>query len=130
MENFLLDFVLPLFLALLLALGNILIAYAVRWLAAKAKISIEKAWIEKAQGIVEEGVLAVEEKAAAAVKEGLSEWTADTKYLRVIDYVLGLVPDLSKEKADAMIHAVLARTPALGASGSMLDLIGEMEKKE
>lgn len=132
MENFLTGFVLPLFLSLLVAFGNILIAYAVRWLSSRAKINLEKAWIEKAQGIVDEGVMMVEERAAHAIKAGVEKchWNSRRKYQEAIDYVLGMVPDLPKNKADAMIYAALARVPALGASGSMYDMIEEVEKKE
>lgn len=120
MEQFLTSVALPFLGSLATALVNVLIAMIMQWISAKTKITVEKAWIEKVQGIVNESVIMIEERAQAELKAGLPKWTSEMKYRGAFDYILSMVPELTKEKADAMIEAALGRI-GLGATYGHFD---------
>jgi hypothetical protein len=63
-----------------------------------------------------QGIALAEEKAAQLVGSK-SALTGSQKLDVAIAYVCGAMPKLSREQADAMVHALLAQTPGIGATG-------------
>ncbi|MDP3012688.1 MAG: phage holin, LLH family [Candidatus Subteraquimicrobiales bacterium] len=71
-------------------------------------------WIKKQ---AESAVQAVAEKAAAKLKYEKVNPAKNEKLNMAIAYLISKVPKLTKEQADAYIHAAIARIPGVGATG-------------
>ena len=112
LETFLRDSLFPLLGALLMGVITPLI-YRV---AAKLKLDSlmqKNNWLERAAF---QGIALAEERAAQLAGSKLAI-SGNQKLDVAIAHVLGVMPKVSAEQADAMVHALLAQIPSLGASG-------------
>lgn len=105
--------VIPLIVALI---GSLLSLVLIKL---KNKYNIElsaetEEWIKKQ---AESAVQMVAEKAAAKIKYDNITFTKSDKLDMAIASLISKVPNLTKEQADAYIHAAIARIPGVGATG-------------
>jgi hypothetical protein len=81
----------------------------------KLKLSADtEAWLRTQ---AENAVQMVAEKAAAGIKYDTMKLTGKEKLDMAIAALITKIPDLTKEQADAYIHAALARIAGVGATG-------------
>jgi len=106
----------PLAIALVTILTLLVLAYIIRFIAAKTGIQIGDAVWKKAEPMAVNAALAVEEKAMDLVKSKAVAWTSKQKLGEAVARLLELVPAVTPQQADTFIHAALAKIPGLGAT--------------
>ena len=64
-----------------------------------------------------QGVARAEELAAQAIKKNVDKFTSREKLNSAINHILLSAPKISKEKAEGLVHAALAKMDGVGATG-------------
>jgi hypothetical protein len=105
--------IIPLLVALIGSLISIVLVKIKKKLNIQLSTETE-AWIQRQ---AEAAVQMVAEKAASKIKYGNIALTKNEKLDMAIASLVSKVPHLTKEQADAYIHAALARIPGVGATG-------------
>ena len=102
---------------LLVAFAGSLAALALVWAQRKLKLDLSagtEAWVRTQ---AENAVQLAAEKAAAKLKYDQMKLTGKEKLDMAIAALITKAPDLTREQADAYIHAALARISGEGATG-------------
>lgn len=115
-DGFITNTLQPLLLSLLAAIVAAAVAYITALLKRKFGLEISTATEARISQVAYNAVRAVEEKAAASLAITGQKWASESKYTAALNYVLSLVPTLSKEEADARINTALATIKGLGAT--------------
>ncbi len=105
--------IIPLLVALIGSLISIVMVKIKKRLNIQLSAETE-AWIQRQ---AEAAVQMVAEKAASKIKYNKIALTKNEKLDMAIASLVSKVPHLTKEQADAYIHAALARIPGIGATG-------------
>lgn len=106
--------VFPVLSALLLGLVGVVLNKARQ----KFNLQISAEAQERLENLAYQGITYAEEKAAAAVKSGLTKVTGREKLDIAISHILGAVPSVSPEQAEKIVHSLLARVEGTGATGA------------
>jgi hypothetical protein len=64
-----------------------------------------------------QGVARAEELAAQAVKKNYDKFTGREKLNSAMNHILLMAPKITPEKAEALVHAALAKMDGVGATG-------------
>ncbi len=113
--------IIPLLVALIGSLISIVMVKIKKRLNIQLSAETE-AWIQRQ---AEAAVQMVAEKAAAKIKYGKIALTKNEKLDMAIASLISKVPHLTKEQADAYIHAALARIPGIGTTGDQSLVAGK-----
>jgi hypothetical protein len=112
-------FVQPFIEATVGILVSALCAYGVQFLRAKTGIAISDDTKGHIDQIATAAVMAVEERAAAAAKLGLTKWSSSDKLMNAINTITDKIPGITVPQAHNLVDATLAKIPGIGATGML-----------
>jgi hypothetical protein len=115
MEAVILNAIQPLLVSLVTIAIGIVTTYAAKWLKTKTGIELSQAATEEMQNAATTAVLAAEEKGCAAA----TKWAGAQKLNFAVELLMKMVPKITPEQADNLVHSAIAKIPALGASGDL-----------
>lgn len=106
----------PLATSFIEVLVVVLIGFIINFVRKKTGIKISEALQKKAETAAVQAVLAVEETAASKLKDKSETWLSKRKHGEAFKRIINVVPEISKEQADELVHWAVAKIPGLGAT--------------
>jgi len=115
-DSFVTNTLQPLILSLLGLVVTAAVGYLTNLLKNKFGLEISNATNDRLRAVAYDSVMAVEERAAAYLKERGNRIVGETKHSEAIDLILQKVPALSREEADQLVLSAVGMVKGLGAS--------------
>jgi len=115
-DNFVSNTLQPCILSVLGLVVTGAVGYLSGLLKKKFGLEISTAMATRINQVAYNSVMAVEESAAAYLKEKGNKIVGETKHAQAVEMILQKVPSLSKEEADNLVLSAIGMVKGLGAS--------------